>query len=51
MRQTLQADVTSRRVDEVDGSAVDGLNAALAWLGVAGLVAAIAFILGSTLLT
>jgi hypothetical protein len=51
MRQTIQADVPSRRVDEVDGSAIDRLNAALAWVGVAGLLAAIAFILGATLVT
>lgn len=46
-----QADISSRRPSQVDGSGMSGLNAGLAWIGVAVLVASIAFILGATILT
>lgn len=51
MRQDIQTDVPLRRADTVDRSGISGLNTALAWLGAAVLLAAIAFILGATLLT
>lgn len=51
MRQDVQADDRRRRADVVGGSEVGAFSAALAWIGAVVLLAAIAFILGATLLT
>jgi hypothetical protein len=51
MPQDAQAQAPLRRTDAVESWGMDRLHTALAWTGVAILVAAVAFILGATLLT
>lgn len=51
MPQNIRADDPRRRADTVGGSGMSRLNTALAWMGVAVLLASIAFILGATLVT
>jgi hypothetical protein len=51
MPQKIQADDPPRRADAVGGSGMSQLNASLALVGAVVLLAAIAFILGATLLT
>jgi len=51
MPQDIQAQAPLGRTDTSAGWGMDRLHTALAWTGVAILLAAIAFILGATVLT
>lgn len=51
MRQEIEAQAPLRRTDASDGSGMDRLHTVLAGLAAAILLAAIAFILGATVLT